>query len=48
MNDITKKLQKLAKTRRTQKIVIKKGTLKYKDNTNSSNEDQSYNYSDNN
>ena len=42
MKDITKKLQKLAKTRNNKIIVIKKGSVKYKNSNNSTSSDESH------
>jgi len=42
MKDITKKLQKLAKTRKTQVVVIKKGTVKYNTKSSSTSADDYY------
>jgi len=48
MKDITKKLQKLAKTR-NKKVIVKKGSVKYKDSNNSTSSNEDYNnYSENN
>jgi len=42
MKDVTKKLQKLAKTRNNKVIVIKKGSVKYKHSNNSTSNDEYY------
>jgi len=44
MKDITKKLQKLAKTRKNKVVVIKKGSVKY-ENYNDSTSSEEYNIS---
>lgn len=49
MKDITKKLQKLAKTRNKKVIVIKKGSVKYRNSNSSTSNDEDYiSYSENN
>jgi hypothetical protein len=42
MNNATKKLQKLVKNRKTQVVVIKRGSVKYNNRSNSSTSSESY------
>ena len=48
MKDITKKLQKLAKTRKTHKVVTERGSVKYRNKSSSTSSDDYYNSSSEN